>query len=550
MKTKITAILIFMLITSASMPVYYIYRSAYLERGYMELLATKNAALKPVAEKLNKNQSPDSEKLKKLFNELIARENSIAAIAVTDRMERLRFMVKNDSILSSGRIVDELVRDIKSGSFSAINEKTPAVKNYSGTDWLKDKLYIYRFASEGQSTIAVYSFTADRMTKIRLTLEVILIITCGLMATAGIIMLLGKTGILKEYERHIVRTIVIGEKSQKQAVIKKSDIKNGKDKSAPGTEAEKRKKIVKTAVQINESELSPLCESDDLHNEHSGMEKPGAKNDATDRLNHKIFSLFKKIHKKMSPESISLYIRMTENRLSKAYELRGKSLIRIDSLTFDSINISEIEKLNKPGTYITGSGDTVRVPLFDNGTITGIIEIKTGENASAVSLSIDQSEIADMASEISCFITGNNIITDRETGYYSSRYFTGMVAESIAEGKEFSLLMINIFSGVDADRKQRDMILKVMHPVLKKTAGAKNPVFLHKDCISLILRSPEKECESIEAALVKEISRFRLKISDDNIVKINPQSVLRCSADSRNLTNILQEVESLAAVDN
>lgn len=550
MKTKITAILVFLLLTSASMPVYYIYRSGYIEGGYIEFLTAKNAGLKPVAEKLNMEQSPDSEKLKKLFNEIIAGDGTIAAIAVTDRMERLRFMVKNDSLLNSGRIVDELVKDIKAGNFSGSGEKSPAIRNYSGTDWLTDKLYVYRFSSGGQSTIAVYSFTPDRMTKIRLTLEVVLLITGAFIATAGVIMLLRKTGVLEETEQQIIRTIVIGERSPKQPEIKTAGRRNKEEKAEPEAGPGRQRKTGKTAVQINESELSPFHTTEDIDDAPHGIKRSTAKDNAADSLNRKIFAFFKKIHGKMSPESISLYIRMTENKLSKAYELKGKSLIRIDSLAFDSINISEIEKINKPGTYITGNGESVRIPLVWEGAITGLIEIRTGGNATAVNLSIDQSDIADVTREIKNFIVENNIITDAETGFYSSRYFTSRVAESIAEGKVFSILMINIFPGVYADRKQKDMILKVMRPVLTKAAGAKNPVFLHKDCISLILGSSEKECQNIEAALTKEISRFRLKISDDNTVKMNPQSILRSSADSRNTCNILQEVEALAAVSN
>jgi hypothetical protein len=160
----------------------------------------------------------------------------------------------------------------------------------------------------------------------------------------------------------------------------------------------------------------------------------------------------------------------------------------------------------------------------------------------------------DLACEIKKYIISNNLITDAESGFYSSRYFVSRVRECIHEataaGKEFTLIMINIFAGVDADRKQRDMILKIMHPELKKAAGTKNHLFLHRDCLSLVLHSNERECGNIEATLVKEISRFRLKVSEDEILKMNPQSIMRYSADSRDLNNILHEVEALAAVSN
>jgi hypothetical protein len=553
MKTKLTAIFIFMLIAFTAMPVYYIYRSAHLEKNYIELLSVKNSALKPLADKLNSDQSPDSEKLKKLFNELISRENSIAAIAITDRMERLRFMAKNDSLLDSGKVVDDLVRDIKEKKFSEADEKTPVIKNYSGTDWITDKLYITKFSSGGQSTIAVYAFKMDRITIIRIALEVILLISGVFILTAGIIMILRKAGVIKDNGEYRIKTIVIGEKNPKPAKTPASDAKKTqpdaqKNKNETGTNSSG------SALQIDENELSLIPEAGTLHNNVPINKKTLKEEDSYDPLTRKVFNLFTKIHRSMSPESISLYIKMTENRLSKSYELKGKSIIRIDSVTFDSIAISEIENISKPGTYITAGGDTVRVPLIFEGSVTGIIDIEPGKKTSTVNISLEQSDISDLASEINNYIVTNNIITDAESGFYSSRYFVNRVKESIyeasAEGKEFTILMINIFAGVDADRKQKDMILKILHPELKKASGRKSHIFLHKDCISLVLNSPEKECRNIEAVLVKEISRFRLKVSDDVIMKMNPQSIMRYSADSRDLNRILNEVEALAAVSN
>ncbi len=546
MKAKIIAILIFLALASAAMPVYYTYRSENLEKNYLEELSARVGSLKPLAEKLNSEDSPDVEKVKKLFNGIIVQDSSIAALAVTDGTGRLRFMVKNDALLNSGRTVDELVKDIKNGTFNGVGEKKPAVKNYRGTDWITDRLYIFRFSSGGQSTIAVYSFTTDKMTKIRLALEGILLAAAGFIITGGLIILLRKTGALKDSEEYSIKTIVIGDRS-----LKEPGSEPQRDKKGPAqTESKNRnsKAHGATAIQISESDLSHMDEPDS-----SGKKDPSKEGQSL-TLNSMVFALFKKLHARMSPDSIALYIKMTENTLSKSYELKGKSLIRINSLTFDSIRISEIEKINKPGTYITGAGETVRIPLISEGTITGLIEINNRENSPAVNLSFDQGEITSLAREIKSYIDKNSLVTDIETGFFSSTNFVNSVNErinaSVSSGEEFSLLMINLFVGLDTDRSQRNLILKVLHPVLKKTAGAKNRVFLHKDCVCLILGDNQREGQSIEASLVKEISRFRLKISEDNIMKMNPQSILRNSADSRDIKNILHEVEALAAVSN
>ncbi len=548
MRNKITAILVFLLLITGSMPVYYIYRTEYIEKGYIEQLAAKNAKLRPMAERLNREQSPDSGKLKNLFNEIIARDSSIAALALTDRMERLRFMVKNDALLTSARIVDELVKDIKTGKVKQPNGNSPVIKNYNGSDWLSDKLYIFTFSSQGQSTIAVYSFKADRMMKIRLALEVTLLMSGILILTSIIILIMKKAGILTEPEPENIRTIVIGERSTKPS----PEMKNKKTIKEETSEKQPvNKKNRESAVEINIEELSPIYNIAEITEKSSSLSTTSSKNNA-DTLNKKVFSLFRKIYQKMSPENVSLYIKRMEGTLSKTYELKGKSLIKIDSLTFDSVNISELEKELKPGANISGNGEIVRIPLMDGKSIIGLIVIREGSQAPTIDISGIRSDISNISDEIKDYIITNNIITDRETGFYSSACFLCKLGESInsavRDGGDFRLLLINIFKGIDADRKQKDLILKVIHPVLKKIAGEENEIFLHNDFIYMILHKPAgRECENMKKSMIAEISKFRLKISDDNIIRLKPQSIIRSSADSDDIRNILSETEGIAA---
>jgi hypothetical protein len=68
--------------------------------------------------------------------------------------------------------------------------------------------------------------------------------------------------------------------------------------------------------------------------------------------------------------------------------------------------------------------------------------------------------------------------------------------------------------------------------------------------VSACIHSTERECSSIESALVKRYQGSGLKFLLMIIMKMNPQSIMRYSADSRDLNNILHEVEALAAVSN
>jgi len=556
MRTRIVAILVLLLITTAIMPVYYIYRCEYIEKEFIEELKNKQNSLKPLAHRLNMEQKPDSNRLKKIFTELIDRDKSIAAMAVTDRMGRLRFMVKNDSLLISGRIIDSLVRDIKEKKFSQADNKKPEVKNYTGSDWLGDRLYVYRFSSGGQSTIAAYSITLDRMKKIRLALELILIASGILITTAGIILLLKKSGILTENKEYRIKTIVIGERKQAaekpgKTVKQKKTVKKASIEKKPALQTGKGK----TAAQIDENELLPVAGENSEEKVGRKAKKSGTDETGVRALNEKIFILFKKIYSNTSPESVSLYMKLVEGKLSKAYELKGKSLIKIDSLSFDSIPIQDIEKKSGADKPVYRENGQILIPLFNAGTVIGLIAIQAGEKTSTININSFKKEITAISDEINSYITGENIITDSATGFYSSRFFMNRLTESINSsidtGREFSLFLVNIFAGLDLDSNQKETILKIMRPALTKTVGEEKEIFLHEERICMILHDTAgKERDAVKSRLTGEISKFRLKTGEETILTLNPQSILRNSADSKNIKKILAEAEALIAASN
>ena len=66
--------------------------------------------------------------------------------------------------------------------------------------------------------------------------------------------------------------------------------------------------------------------------------------------------MFKQIHRELKPESIALYIKKMEGRLSKSYELKEKTFLRIDSSLIDNIKISEISNIKRSGAHIIENG--------------------------------------------------------------------------------------------------------------------------------------------------------------------------------------------------
>lgn len=544
MRTKIIAILIFLFISTATLPVYYLYRLEYIEKDYINLLSDKNSGLAPLAERLNREESPGSEKLKKIFSDLTARDRSITALAVTDRMGRLRFMVKNDALLNSGRIVDELVKDIKEKKYKSADGSTPAVKNYNGSDWLSDRLYVFSFSSGEQSTIVVYSFIPGRMTKIRLALEAVLVISGLFAATAGIIMLLRRSGILKEPEYGRVRTIVIGEKTAGPGSVKKS----GRDKnSMAAAEIKTEGTGEESAVQIDERELLPA----EVKKAATPGEKDSPEYTATEVFNSSVFTLFKKIRRELSPESVSLYIKRTGDTLSKTYELKGKNFIRIDSAMFDVVSIPETEKKVNPVSRVIHGEQSLFIPLYDNSQIAGLLGIEFKEAGVIHELSSIMQDVKNAEKILNAYLRDESILTDRETGFSSRAHFelklNRAIFDALNNDEEFSLLLINMFSGIPGS-KERNTILSIMFPALQKAAGGKHELFLYRDYICLILKGTSvRENGNLKSVLSKEIGKFRIRLTGDDLITLNPRSVICNSSDSMDLKNILKEAETLAA---
>jgi PleD family two-component response regulator len=242
-----------------------------------------------------------------------------------------------------------------------------------------------------------------------------------------------------------------------------------------------------------------------------------------------------------------------EGRLSKSYELKEKTFLRIDSSLFDNIKISEIENVKRSGASIIDSGRVIRIPLIDDESLLGLIEIRLKDTADSLDLGRLQNEVKDISKDIKEFLVINNVIVDRETGFYSSSYFHMKLAEQIYSaqkiGTQFYLLLIDIFRNVNIDKEQKNTVLKIIFPVIKRSAGETLELFIQNGKIAIILPETEqKEAESIELAVSKDISKFRIKLSEDNTIRLKPAAAIMNSAEADNVKDILKEVLELFEV--
>ena len=541
MGSKIRNIAIFTVISVIILLPYYIFRSENIEKKYFNGISGKSEMIRPAAEMLNSEEFPNPDKIKNIFNEIMQKEPSTAALALTDKSGTLKYLIKNDRIIRSGIVIDLLLNDIKEKNITTENKNEPVVRNYNDGKGGSERFYICQYVSGGQKTFAVFAFRLERKILIRLALEVILVISFSVMLTGVVLTLLRKKGIT-DYVN--VKTIVLG--------AKKSSADH--TSSGNGQESPVHKSGIR-ADQIDENDLSPILGPGSNRNTNEMIRKNNTGTEsAVDTLNSRIFDLFKEIHKQLKPESISLYIKKMEGRLSKTYELKEKTFLRIDSSLFDNIKISEIDNVKRSGAHIIENGKVIRIPLIDDESLLGVIEIRLKDSSTTLDLGRLEYEVQDISKEIKEFLVINNVIVDRETGFYSTSYFNMKLSEQIYSAQKintgFYLLLIDVFNDVNIDRDQKNTVLKIIYPVIKRSSGDTRELFLYNGKIGMILPGVNrKEAESIELEVSRDISKFRIKLTEDNTIRLKPVGAIMNSMDAHNVKEILKEAMKLFDVE-
>ena len=244
-----------------------------------------------------------------------------------------------------------------------------------------------------------------------------------------------------------------------------------------------------------------------------------------------------------------------EGRLSKTYELKEKTFLRIDSSLFDNIKISEIDNFKKSGAHVIENGKVIRIPLIDDESLVGLIEIKLKDSASTLDLGKLQGDVKDISRDIKEYLVINNVIVDRETGFYSTSYFNMKLSEQIYSAQKISthffLLIIDIFRDMNIEKEHKSTVLKIIYPVIKRSSGETHELFIYNGKLGMILPGADiKEAENIELAVTKDISKFRIKLSENNTIRLSPVAAIMSSSEAENVKEILKETLELFEAEN
>ncbi len=537
MATRIKILITVLLIISASMAVYYKFKTENLRESYTAEIENSMRALTPLFEKIEERSSPDSRERGSAFESIIEKNNSIALIVSVDNSGAIGAIAKNNREIPSGSVFDAIINDIKSGEFEAAS-LTPSMKSYSGAEGIEKVFFIAGAATGNGRTLAAFIFRPDSKTVVRMALEIVLIIVFCIIAAALFLMFLTKKGIIQDNREIKETTINLSSSGKKEQEAETPEADSGEMNT--GEEGE-------SPIPIDESELARVFSQDERRASRGAALKNMGKTDInSEALNSRIFELFKKIHRELAPESISLYIKKTKESMSKTYELKGKAFLKIDSAVIDKIDIRDLHYLKKSGAHISQNGTLIRVPLIHDDSLTGLVELKLAGSADEVDLALVQNELKDTAEEIKEYLVINNVIIDSSTGFYSTAYFNMKLSEEIYKngktGSRFSLLLIDIFNNLKITDEQKKTVLKIIHPGIRDIAGETLDIFLFNDIIaSIIPDSSRTGAEDTGENFKKNLSRYKIKLKEDEIITLKPSIALISTSECENTKTILKE---------
>lgn len=537
MATRIKILITLILLISASMSGYYKFKTENLREIYAVEIEKSMRTLSPFFERIEEAEGPESIEKGKAFENIIEKNNTIAFIANVDAAGGIGSMAKNNREIRSGAVFDALIKDIKAGEFESVSHR-PVLKSYIGSDGSRKDFFIAGASTGKGKTVTAFVFKPDGKTVVRMALEIVLIIVFCLITVALVFMFLTKKGIIHDSREIKETTIILASSGKKEQ-------KSEEPETSPAEMD--TKESIESSIPINESELARVFSPDEREASRGAALKNIDKTDInSEALNSRIFELFKKIHRDFSPESISLYIKKTKESMSKTYELKGKAFLKIDSAVIDKIDMRDLHYLKKSGAHISHNGTLIRIPLIYDDSLTGLVEIKLAGGAEDIDLAMVQNELKDTAREIKEYLVINNVITDSSTGFYSRAYFNMKLSEEIYKngktGSGFTLLLIDIFNNIGITDEQKKTVLKIIHPGIRDLAGETCDIFLLNDFIaSIISDSSGIDAGNTGENFIKNLSRYRIKLDEDEIFTLKPSIALVHTSECDNPKNILEK---------
>jgi GGDEF domain-containing protein len=472
-----------------SLFLYFTIRFKYIERDLIDsLIRTTNRI---VAEYHDVDKRAADEK-KTLTNEDLAaflrsihgKNRDIALLAITDSRLSLRLSSKNDRFIRTTALFEAILKDFTQDRFN-ISKSSPFITRYyderidGATDQLKFYIFLNRIGE--RRLLVVYPYAFGDTILVRTVLEVCLVVVLVVIFTAVFAIVSGR--------RHAV-----------------------------GPEADEDGHT----IDLGPGEGRAAREDGAVSRESSNV--------VSDTISGYIHDLFSTIHETYGTDSVALYLYHATGKLVKTMELKGSVFLRINSISFDTIDTDNEAgaELKSGTTMVLDGGARVVVPLQYNNAFLGTVSIVRRQGLRGSDVSEIKSGMAGILKNIHDFIMFNDVMTDAATGLHSKIYFSLKYNEYIQQwkhrGKNFSIMLIQLF-GQDGQmgENEKNNAIRLTAPTIAGIVKKDGFLCRYDDYCAVILHDlNSRKTASLAGEIKTSLAKYRLKISADSVISIRP----------------------------
>ncbi len=434
--------------------------------------------------KLNKKNSgtiPVIE-LKKLTAS-VEKEYPVMAVLFIAKNDRtpLQSLVRNTWI-PSNHTLEKIKNDFKTREIEQSDPSQPVIRYYGEKekDHAKKRFYAFIRQLQGYTLFALYPYHADMRMVTRLILEVLLAILGAVVITALIFIRGGR--------------------------------KN--ESPIPSTQPSSPRPVPEEALRpVSPSSVNEMAMKEDI-----------AFAGARDSLSSYIFQIFGDMKSRYEPVSVALYIKTAEQVLSKTHELKGNTFLKIDSATYDTIDLTADigQGLKENAAMVLKGGRRILIPLRHDTALLGVIVMEGEEPFEGPRLQQVRRELSDTTSELARHLVINHIMTDPVTGLYS-RTFLEMQVNQRLEDNALSLVALSFLPpGLVLSEAQKKIVISMILPVIRDFLSPSDLVSRIDDTLVLLMaqRGHDGATETARS-LADTLGKYRLKMKEGEVISLH-----------------------------
>ena len=486
-KIRFVAVGAFLLVISLFL--YFSIRFKYIER---DLIDSRIRTTNQIVAEYHDMEKRAADEKKTLVNDDLAaflknthaRHRDVALLAITDARLTLRLSSKNDRFIRTTALFEAILKDFTQDKFN-ISKTSPFITRYydERTDGATDQLKFYIFLNRiGERRLLVaYPYTFGDTILVRTVLEVCLVAVLVIIFTAALAVISGG------------RSSAWADKDDDGHTI---DLGPGGGRAARG----------------------------------DGEASRESSNVVSDTISGYIHNLFGTIHETYGTDSVALYLYHATGKLVKTMELKGSAFLRINSVSFDTIDTDTEAggELKSGATMVLDGGSRVMVPLLYNNTFLGTVSIVRRQGLRGSDISEIKSGMAGILKNIHDFIMFNDVMTDAATGLHSEIYFNLKYNEYLQQWKhrkkDFSLLLIGLFQhNEQAGEIERNNVIRLVAPTISGLVKKDGFLCRYDDYCAVILHDLNaRKTASLAGEIRSSLAKYRLKIGADTVISIKP----------------------------